>query len=139
MARRMGAAPVHHDLDMVGRGHDAARPHGEAAHLQPRQIVHAVDLADGEAGEQPVVDHRLGAGPALLRRLEDEHGGAGEGAGLGEVARGAEQHGGVAVMAAGVHLAGRLRGIGGAGLFQNGQRVHVGAQADERAIPLAAH
>jgi hypothetical protein len=47
---------------------------------------------------------------ALLGRLEDHDRGAGEVARLGEVARAPEQHRGVPVMAAGVHLArhGRL-------------------------------
>ena len=49
---------------------------------------------------------------------------------LGEILRGAEQHGGVAVMAAGMHLARGLRGIGLAVASVDRQRVHVGAQAD---------
>ena len=69
--------------------------------------MHAVDLLDAEALHQAVLDHRLAAAAAFLGRLEDDDRGAVEIARLGEVARGAEQHRGVAVMAAGVHLAGR--------------------------------
>ena len=54
------------------------------------------------------------AADGLLGGLEDDVDGAGEIAGLGEVARRAEQHGGVAVMAAGVHHARRLAGVGAA-------------------------
>ena len=71
-------------------------------------IVHAVDLLDTPAVHQPVIDHRLAAGAALLGRLEDDDGGAVEVARLGQVLGGAEQHRCVAVMAAGVHLARRL-------------------------------
>ena len=81
----------------------------------------------------PVIDHGLAAGAALLGRLEDHHRGAGEIAGLGEIARGAEQHGGVAVMAAGVHLARHGRLVRQAGRLLDRQRVHVGAQADDLA------
>ena len=69
-------------------------------------VVHAVDLLDAEALHQPVVDHLAAAAAAFLGRLEDHHRGAVEVAGLGEVLRGAEQHRGVAVVAAGVHRAG---------------------------------
>jgi hypothetical protein len=41
-----------------------------------------------------------------------------------------EQHRGVAVVAARVHLAGNLAGIRQAGLFVDRQGVHVGAQAE---------
>ncbi len=47
-----------------------------------------------------------------------------------QMARGGEQHRGMAVMAAGVHLAEHLAGPGLAAGFGDGQRVHVGAQAD---------
>jgi hypothetical protein len=41
-----------------------------------------------------------------------------------------QQHGGVAVVAAGVHLAGVLAGMREAVELLHGQGVHVGAQAD---------
>lgn len=56
--------------------------------------------------------------------------GAGKIAGTGEITRSAQQHGGVAVMAAGMHLAGELRFIGPVGNFRHGQRIHVGAKTD---------
>ena len=100
---------------------------------RPGHVVHAVDLLDAEALHHAVLDHRAAAAAAFLGRLEDDHGGAVEIARLGEVLRGAQQHGGVAVMAAGVHLAGRLGGVGQAGRLVDRQRVHVGAQADHLA------
>ena len=99
--------------------------------------MHAVDLLDLEAVHQPVLDHRLGAGAALFGGLEDHHRIAGEIARLGEIARRAQQHRGVAVMTAGMHLAGRLRGIRHAGGLEDRQRVHVGTQADHLDIAVA--
>ena len=100
--------------------------------------MHAVDFLDAETVHQAVLDHGLAAGAALLGRLEDHHRGAVEVAGLGEVARGAEQHGGVAVVAAGVHLAGHRRFVGDVVGFLDRQRVHVGAQPDHPAAGTLA-
>ena len=85
---------------MIGAGAD-----GEFAERHARIIVHAVNFLDAEAGNEPVLHHGEAAAAALLRRLKDHDGGAGEIAGLGEIFGGAEQHRGMAVMAAGVHLA----------------------------------
>ena len=95
--------------------------------------MHAVDLLDAEAVHQAVLDHGEAAGAALLRRLEDDHRRAGEVAGLGEILRRAEQHRGVAVMAAGVHLAGHGRLVGKLVRLLERQGVHVGAQPDHLA------
>ncbi|MGY3420073.1 hypothetical protein ACVWZW_000548 [Bradyrhizobium sp. F1.13.4] len=92
--------------------------------------MHAIDLLDVPARHQPVLDHRLAAAAAFFRRLKDHDRGAVEVARLGEIFGGAEQHGGVAVMAAGVHLAGDLGGVGDARGLHDRQRVHVGAQAN---------
>ena len=100
-------------------------------------VVHAVDLLDAEAVHHPVLDHGEAAGAALLRRLEDHHRRAGEVARLGEILRGAEQHGGVAVMAAGVHLAGHRRLVGKLARLLQRQGVHVGAQPDHLARAVA--
>ena len=101
----MAAEALDRDIDVVGRGHDRAGPDRERADRNSRTVMHAVDLIDAEAVHQAVLDHRGGAGAALFRRLEDHDRIAGEIPGLGEIARGAEQHRGMAVMAAGVHLA----------------------------------
>jgi hypothetical protein len=79
---------------------------------------------------KPVVDHGLAAGATLLGRLEDHHRGAVEIARLGEMAGGAQEHGGVAVMATGVHLALDRRLVRQIVGLLNRQRVHVGAQPD---------
>ncbi len=90
-----------------------------------------------------VGEHGLGAVDGLLRRLADEH----ECAvplvlRRGHGARSADEHGGVDVMTAGVHdadlLAGlvvheHVRGVGDAGLLDDGERVHVGADEERGA------
>ena len=62
---------------------------------------------------------------------------AGEVAGLGEIARGAQQHRGVAVMAAGMHLSRHRRGMSEVVALVDGKRVHVGAERDRAAGPAA--
>jgi hypothetical protein len=99
--------------------------------------VHAINLIDGEAVHQPVLDHRGGTCTALLRRLEDHHRIAGEIPGLGEIAGRAQQHRGVPVMAAGVHLARRFGGVRQIGLLLDRQRIHVGAQPDHLDVAIA--
>ena len=100
----------------------------------------------GEALEEAVVDHRLGALRGLLGRLEDRQHGAVPGvAGGGEQRGRAGQPGHVHVVSAGVHdryfVAVRIGRSGGAGVGQAGrlpdrQRVHVGAQHDRRAVAV---
>ena len=136
-ARRVPAAPFDLDVDGIGRGHDRTGPDRERADRNARTVMHAVDLIDGEAVHQPVLDHRRGAGAALFRRLKDHDRVAGEIPGLGEIAGRAEQHRGMAVMAAGMHLAGRLGGVRQVGRLLDRQRIHVGAKPDHLDVALA--
>jgi hypothetical protein len=73
------------------------------------------------------LNHRQTAAAALLGGLEDQHGRTRETARFRQVAGGAEQHGRMAVMAAGVHLARLGGGIGTPGLLLDRQAVHIGA------------
>ena len=99
--------------------------------------MHAIDLLDAEAVHQPVLDHRRGAGAALFRGLEDHDRIAGEIPRLRQIARRAEQHRGMPVMAAGVHLARGPGGVGKTGVFLDRQRVHVGAKTDHLQAAIA--
>ncbi len=103
------------DLDVGDRGHDRAVAPGEGAGGHLRPVVHAEHHLHRAALEQAFLHHDLAAGQVLLRRLEDHVDGAVEVACLGQVFRRAEQHRGVAVMAAGVHHTVVLRGVGHAG------------------------
>ena len=99
--------------------------------------MHAIDLIDGEAVHQPVLDHGGGTGAALFRRLEDDNRIAGEIPGLRQIAGRSEQHRGMPVMAAGVHLARRPGRVSKIGLLLDRQRIHVGAQPDHFCFALA--
>ncbi|MNT03401.1 hypothetical protein D3C72_1379350 [compost metagenome] len=93
--------------------------------------MQAVDLVDRKALEQAVVHHGPGAAAVFFGGLEDEAHGAVEIAPLAQQLRGAEHHRHVAVVAAGVHAPGRGGGVGPLGRqLGDGQRVHLGAQAD---------
>ena len=66
----------------------------------------------------------------LLRRLEDEVDRAGKSRVCHKGLGGTQQHGGVPVMAAGVHAPWRLRSVRPPGRFLDGKRVHVGAETN---------
>ncbi len=126
------------DLEAVGGRQERPLPDREHAERDSRHVVHAVDLLDLETVHDAVVHHLAPAAAALFGRLEDDNGVSGEIARLREIARRAQQHGRVAVMTAGVHLARRFGFVGDAGRLDDRQRVHVGAQADGAARALAA-
>jgi hypothetical protein len=90
--------------------------------------VHAVDLLDTPPRHETIIDHGLAARATLFGRLENDDGGAIEVAGLGEVLCCTEQHGGMPVVAARMHLAPGFRSVGQAGALLERQRVHIGAQ-----------
>ena len=108
------------------------RPGGEA-----RPVVQRVHLGGGKALEQAVRDHRLGAGVALLARLEDAVDRAVEALGLVQVLRRREEHRRVPVVAAAVHAALVARLVRELVLLLHRQRVHVGAQADRASVVVA--
>ena len=56
--------------------------------------------------------------------------------GFGQLLGRSQQHGGVAIMAAGMHGARMLAGIRFLGFFLNGQGIHVGAQSDAFAFAI---
>src|SRR6266581_597389 len=95
-----------------------------------RHVLQGEDAVTGELVEEALLDHDAAPAAALLRRLEDEMHRALEIAHLGEDAGGAEQHGGVAVMAAGMHPTLMRRGMGKGIRLLHRQAIHVGAQAD---------
>ena len=136
-ARRMSAAPFDPDVDGIGGGHDRTGPDRERADRNSRTIMHAVDLIDGEAVKQPVLDHRCGAKAALFGGLKDDNRLAGEIPGLREVTGRSQQHRGVPVMTTRMHLARRLGSVRQFGRLLDRQRVHVGAKPDHPDIALA--
>jgi hypothetical protein len=106
----------------------------ELADRQAGQIVHAEHLGDAEAFHHSVIDHLAATTAALFGRLKDHRHRSGEIPGGGEMAGCAKQHGGMAVMSAGVHLAGSPRRPRHACCLFDGKGIHIGAQADGRSI-----
>ena len=129
----MATAPFDHDGKGIGGGKERPRTDRELAHGQAGHVVHAVDLLDVPAVHHAVVAHHLAATAAFFGRLEDHHHRAVEVAGFAQVFRGPQQHGGMPVMAAGMHHARGFRGMRGACRLDDRQRVHVGAQPDDLA------
>ena len=134
----MAAAAAQHDVEAVGRRHDRARACLRLAQRQIGPVVQRVDGVAGKALEQPLLDHHARAAAALLGGLEDEVHGAVETPRAGEMLGCAEQHRGVAVMAAAVVHAGTAAGMRQARLLGDRQRVHVCTQSDGPAAAAMA-
>ena len=133
---------THLDDAGVATGHRIAGHRDELARRHARCVVHAKHGIARKQLEETIVQHALGAGQALFGRLKHQVQMAIEIARGREVPCGRQQHRGVAVVAAGVHLAEHLAGPGLAAGFGNRQGVHVGAQADvarARAHAQGAH
>ena len=126
----MPAGAVEGHGEAVRRRQRGPRPGGELPRRNGGLVVQPVDGVAGEAVEQAIIEHGLGTAAPLFGGLEDQVHGAGEIAVFCKPARRAQQHGGVAVMAAGMHQAGVPRGVGNAGRLRDRQRVHVCTQAD---------
>jgi hypothetical protein len=116
---------------MAGPGTKPKLPSG-----RPGMLCMPNMASQGKQVEEAVLDHLARAALAFFGRLEHQVQRAVEVARGRQVARRAQQHGGVAVVAAGVHLAGTWLAQALAGWLDDGQRVHVGAQAQAaRAVP----
>ena len=130
--RLSGVAAFAEDFhaENIGGGHDRAGAHRDFAFGDRWPIMQAINLIAREFGEEAFIDHGMRAATAFLGGLEDEVNRAVKIGIVFEIFRGAEQHRGMAIMAAGVHLAG-VFGFPGFVVFLNDvERVHVGAQAD---------
>jgi len=100
-------------------------------------VVHGKHRVAGELPEEAVFHHLPGTAQAFLGGLEDQVQRARKLQVLSDVLGRGQQHGGVPVMAASVHDAHIAAGIRQAGGLFDGQRVHVGAQA-QRFAAIAA-
>lgn len=127
--RGMRAHAFDADLELVARCLRRAHARAEVARGHAGPVVQREHGIDGKLPEEAIVDHCLRAAAAFFRRLEDEDHGAVEVAMLRQIARRAEQHRGVAVVPAGVHLVLVLRRVRERVEFGNRQRVHIRPQA----------
>ncbi len=130
--------PVMRDLELVARAHHRTLGDAELADLHAGPIVGAEDRVTGKAVEEAVLDHLARAGAAFLAGLEDQVQGAVEVRMPRQVLGSGEQHGGMAVMAACMHLARMPRPMGEGVVLLQRQRVHVGAQPDRTLAGAAA-
>jgi hypothetical protein len=129
-ARAVRAAALDVDVEERAARHHRPRAHREGSERHPGPVVHAEHRFAGKALEEAVLDHGACAADAFLGGLEDEVHRAVEMPRPGEVFRRAEEHRGVAVVAAGVHAA-VVRGlVAEAVRFPDRQRIHVRAQPD---------
>ena len=104
----------HLELEGIDRGQHRPRAHREVTEWNPREVVHAEHGLDRELLEQAAADRAIAAAlgiAGLLGRLEDEAHSAVETAALGEILGGTQEHGGVAVVPAGMHLSLVLRAV----------------------------
>jgi hypothetical protein len=135
--------PRDDQLELVRRGQERAGARAHVAHIVERVHMQAEDRID--AGQRAFLHHAHPARLALVvlrlfAGLEEQTHRTGQPALVGqplEHRRRAQQHGRVRVVAAGVHDA-RPRAVElGAVDLLDRQRVHVGAQADHRAVAPA--
>ena len=94
-----------------------------------RHVVHGKNRIARKALKQAVFHHLARATQAFFGRLKNQVQGSVKCCAACQVFGRGQQHGGVAVVAAGVHQAGVAAGVGQASGFLNGQGVHVGTQA----------
>ena len=112
----------------------APGPRAEGADGNARHVVHAIHRLDREFFEQAILHHTAAAAGAFLGRLEDQVDCAGEVARFRQITRGSQQHGGVPVMAAAMHLALVLRAVAEGVCFLHVEGIHVRPQADGAAV-----
>ena len=100
----MRTASEESDLQAIARGGDNPRAPADGPGRSDHHMLAEHDVRFGEAVEEPVIDHRLGALAGLLCRLEHGHQGSAPGAAcLREKRRRAEEPSDMHVVAAGMH------------------------------------
>ena len=127
--RCMAAFAANGNFEFVARRHDRAGADGKGAHLGAWPVVHAKHGLHGELVKHAVFDHFTRTTTTFFGRLEYEVHGAIEVAVFGEVLGSRQKHGGVAIVAASVHLAGVLAGMRKGVELLHGQGVNVGSEA----------
>ena len=118
------------DFELVAGGHNRSRAGSKGAHRGTRPVVHAKDGLHGKFVKQPVLDHFASATTAFLCGLENQINRAIKIAVLGKMFGSSQQHGGVSIMAASMHLALVFAGMREGVELLHGQCIHVGAQTD---------
>ena len=92
--------------------------------------MHAKDRLHGKALKEAVLDHLPCAAPAFFSGLKEQVDRAIEMAVLGQMLRGRQEHGGVAIVPTSVHLTGVLTRVSEGVALLHGQGVHVGPESN---------
>ena len=100
--------------------------------------MHGKHRINWVALKQAVVNHALGTGSAFFCRLENKGNTAFEVGVFCDFLRGSQQHGHMAIVTTGMHFPGVAGGVRKLIAFLDGERVHVGSQADHFAWPLGS-
>lgn len=132
----MTAHALNVNVKRINRGHDRPRRGVKSAFGQVWSIVQRIDLRDVEPVHDTFLNHNVRAAALFLGRLKDQRHAAREVSRLGQITGCTQQHRGMPVMTAGMHLTGMFRGIVHARFFRDRQRIHVGAQSDRRPLGL---
>ncbi len=136
--RTVATAAAERQQDAIGGGHEGPLAKVEVARGRSRQVVHGEYGVAGKAFEQAFVNHALRAAAAaqLLGRLENHVQGTvpirARVAQAGQRLGSAEQHDGMPVVAATMHLAGYLAGPRKASRFLDRQCVHLARRPRRR-------
>ena len=128
--RAMASLAGDDDVEERDRGHDRSVLPLEGSQLSLRPVVQAVDLLHRTALEQAVLDHLVGAGFELFRRLEHQIDRAVEVAGFREILRRPQQHRRMPIVPARMHHARIAAGVRQPGRLLDRQRIHVRPQPD---------
>ena len=113
--------------NVKGRHHWPCRD-GKLPNRHPGPVVHAIHSFGGKLLEQAFLNHDFRAAFTFFGRLKNEVDGPVEILCLCQILCSTEQHSGVTIMTAAMHLAGRFRGMGKVIAFLHRQRIHVSAQ-----------
>ena len=126
----VAALTLNGDPEFVAGGHDRAGAGSEMPCRHAWPVVQAKHGLHRELVKETVLDHLARAAATFFCGLEDQVHSAVEVTVCGQILRSGQQHGGVAIVATGVHLARHSTGVGKGVALLHRQRVHVGAQPD---------
>ncbi|RMS49193.1 hypothetical protein ALP66_03815 [Pseudomonas amygdali pv. photiniae] len=133
----MAALASQGDFEGVQRCHHRPWIDHHLASRHARPVVQTVDRFHRKALEQTVFDHPLRAAEVFLGRLKDKMHCASKPAGFRQVPGGGQQNCRMAIVSAGMHAALMGRLVHAVAQLLNRQSVHVGTNADGRAVAIA--
>ena len=125
----MTAFALDGDAKLVAGRHHGAWAQRKLTDLKTRPIVHAKDRLHGKALKETLLDHFSSSPTTLFGGLEDQINSPVQALILGQVLRRGQEHGGVPIVSAGVHLTGVHTGVRKGVALLHGQGVHVSSKS----------